>query len=77
MEDAKAIKKNIVNAIKELDLTDYVDICILIKSKASDTSKIVTETPRGTFIDLDSIDIGLLQQLGHMVSTKLQRIMSR
>jgi hypothetical protein len=75
VEDIKSIKKKITVAIKELERTDYVDICILIKSKAVDTSKIVCETPRGTFIDLDCVDEPLLRQLDHMISTKLQRIM--
>ncbi len=74
--DMKSIKKRIVNAIKDLDRTDCIDLCVLIKSNINDSS-VVSETPRGTFIDLDKLDDELLKQMDHMISTKLQRIASR
>ena len=74
--DISIIKRQISNAIKDLDRTDYIDICILIKSNSNETS-MVSETPRGTFIDLDYLDNELIRQLGHMITTKLQRISER
>lgn len=74
--EVKQIKRRISNAIKDLERTDYIDICVLIKSNATSHS-MVNETPRGTFINLDEIDIPLLKQLDHMISTKLQRISDR
>lgn len=72
----KAIKRRISGSIKDLDRTDYIDICILIKSNTQDSS-MISETARGTFIDLDGLDESLLKQLDNMISTKLQRISER
>lgn len=71
-----AIKRRIAGSIKDLDRTDYIDICILIKSNIQDSS-MISETARGTFIDLDGLDESLLKQLDNMISTKLQRISER
>lgn len=71
-----AIKRRITSSIKDLDPHDYIDICVLIKSNTTKTD-MINETPRGTFIDLDQIQIELLQQLDHMIFTKLQRISER
>jgi len=76
MSEIKLIKRKISNAIKDLDRPDYIDVCVLIKSNSNDTS-MISETPRGTFIDLDRINDGLVQQLYHMIDTKLQRISKR
>ncbi len=75
-DDIKVIKRKISNAIKDLERADYIDICILIKSNIVEQN-MITETPRGTFIDLDCLDEDLLKQLDHMISTKLQRISER
>lgn len=74
--DTKIIKRRIAGAIKDLERGDYIDICVLIKSNTSNTS-MISETPRGSFIDLDCLDIAVLEQLDHMISTKLQRIAER
>lgn len=74
--DLKLIKRIIVDAIKDLDRTDYIDICVLIKSNTMETTSI-NETARGTFIDLDGLDTALLLQLENMILTKLQRIAER
>lgn len=74
--DIKRMKKKITTAIKDLDRTDYIDICILIKSNTSDSS-MINETPRGTFIDLDRVDENIIYQLDNMISTKLHRISER
>jgi len=74
--DLKLIKRKIVNSIKDLDRSDYNDICMLIKSNLS-TYPMVNETPRGTFIDLDMLDESLINQLYNMIMTKLQRIAER
>ncbi len=74
--DIKSIKKRIVGSIKDLDRTDCIDICVLIKSNINDSS-MINETPRGTFIDLDQLDTSVLHQLDNMISTKLQRISQR
>lgn len=72
----KNIKRSIANAIKDLDRADYSDICVMIKSNSTATA-MVSETPRGTFIDLDQLDDNLIRQLNLMISTKLQRISQR
>lgn len=74
--DPKLIKRRISTAIKELDRTDYVDICILIKSN-NGSADVISETPRGTFVKLDQLEYSLLQQLDDMINTKLQRIARR
>ena len=76
MSDMTSIKRRISDSIKDLDPTDYIDICKLIKSEVSNNS-MISETPRGTFIDLDHLSEELLKQLDHMISTKLQRISER
>ncbi len=74
--DMKSTKKRIAGAIKDLDRTDCIDICILIKSNIMESS-MINETPRGTFIDLDKLDEDMLRQLDNMIRTKLQRISQR
>jgi hypothetical protein len=74
--DPKLVKRTIVDAIKDLDRTDYIDLCVLIKSNTTETTAI-NENARGTFIDLDGLDDGLLLQLENMILTKLQRIAER
>ncbi len=76
INEIKTIKRKISSAIKDLERADYIDICFLIKSNIVESS-MITETPRGTFIDLDCLDDDLLRQLDHMISTKLQRISER
>ena len=49
------LKRRILNAIKDLERSDYVDICVLIKSNIMDFS-MITETARGTFIELDLLN---------------------
>lgn len=70
------IKRRISTAIKDLERSDYMDICVLIKSNTCNTA-MVNETPRGTFIDLDQLEDHLLFQLNNMINTKLQRISER
>lgn len=70
------LKRRILNAIKDLERSDYVDICVLIKSNIMDSS-MITETARGTFIELDLLNHELIEQLDHMITTKLQRISER
>lgn len=74
--DIYAIKRTIASSIKDLERADYVDICTLIKGSTSNT-EMFTETPRGTFINLDRLDSSMLTELHHMISTKLQRISGR
>lgn len=74
--ELSTIKRKISNSIKELDPNDYVDICVLIKSNIS-SSEMISETPRGTFIDLDKLDENVLKQLDNMIATKMQRIAER
>ncbi len=74
--DSKSLKREIGSAIKDLDRSDYSDICKLIKSNVSSYS-MVSETPRGTFIDLDMLDEAVVRQLHNMIITKLQRIAGR
>ena len=76
IKDISKVKRNIVNSIKDLDRTDYIDICVLIKSNTTDTS-MINETARGTFIDLDRLEPSILYQLDNVISTKLQRISER
>lgn len=71
-----SVKKKIVGAIKDLDPTDYADICLFIKTNIGDTRAIVSETPRGTFVNLDLLEDALLEQLDHIISTKLARLRS-
>lgn len=74
--DNYALKRTIVSSIKDLERTDYVDICTLIKSSTT-TIDMFTETPRGTFVNLDRLEDAMLVELHHMISTKLQRISGR
>ncbi len=74
--DIKANKREIVNSIKDLDRSDYIDICMLLKSNLS-SYEMINELPKGTFIDLDMIDESLVLQLYNMITTKLQRIAER
>lgn len=71
-----AMKRRIVDCIKELDISDYRDICSLIKSKTQDVS-MINETSIGTNIDLDKMDENLLRYLDDMIQTKIQRIINR
>lgn len=72
MED---IKKRIESSIRELDKSDYEDICKLIKlfiPRAD--NNIITVINKGTRIDLNKLDDALLQKLDNMIDGKLQRI---
>ena len=71
-----AMKRRIVDCIKELDVSDYRDICSLIKSKTTCTN-MINETSIGTNINLDLIEPSLLRHIDDMVQTKLQRIINR
>jgi hypothetical protein len=68
--------RRIVECIKELDTSDYRDICSLIKSKTQDIN-MINETSIGTNINLDLIDDALLRHMDDMITTKLQRIINR
>lgn len=74
--DTKQLKRRIRNAIKDLERTDYNDICMLIKVNTN-SYPMIDENRKGTFINLDEIDLELLKQLDHMINTKLQRISGR
>ncbi len=70
-------KRRIMASIRELDKSDYNDICSLIKIYIpNDNNNIISISARGTYINLDQLDNKLLQQLDNMVLTKLQRIHS-
>lgn len=70
-------KRRIMASIRELDKSDYNDICSLIKIYIpNDGNNIISISARGTYINLDQLDPKLLQQLDNMVLTKLQRIHS-
>lgn len=70
-------KRRIMASIRELDKSDYNDICSLIKIYIpNDSNNIISISARGTYINLDQLDPKLLQQLDNMVLTKLQRIHS-
>ena len=66
-------KRRIISSIKDLDKSDYNDICMIIKNNTTDTS-MINITVKGTYINLDRIQIDILKQLDQMVQTKLQRI---
>lgn len=74
--DINQVKRRISSAIKDLERTDYIDICVLIKSNTTKTN-MINETPRGTFVNLEMLDENLLFQLDNMINTKLQRISER
>lgn len=70
-----SIKTRIISSIRDLDKSDYIDICSLIKlyvPVADGTCISITE--RGTYVNLDHLSEALLRQLDDMVLTKLQRI---
>jgi hypothetical protein len=70
-------KRRIMASIRELDKSDYNDICSLIKIYIPvANNNIISISARGTYINLDQIDEHLLKQLDNMVLTKLQRIHS-
>lgn len=72
---ADLAKRRISSSIRELDRSDYNDICSLIKMFIPVIDNdIITISARGTYINLDRLDNNLLQQLDNMVVTKLQRI---
>ena len=72
---ADLAKRRILSSIRELDRSDYNDICSLIKMFIPTVDNdIITISARGTYINLDRLDNNLLQQLDNMVVTKLQRI---
>lgn len=73
MSEIKAIKKTITRSIKDLDYSDFIDICVFIKSHVNNYT-MINETPKGTFIDLDKLDDQLIYQLNNIITTKLQRI---
>ena len=66
-------KRRIISSIKDLDKSDYNDICTIIKNNTTDTS-MVNITVKGTYINLDKINNDILRHLDQMVQTKLQRI---
>ena len=68
-------KVEILDTVKDLDKNDYIDICKLIKLTTLDYS-MIDVNERGTYIDLDRLDKGLLNEIHSMVHTKLQRIKS-
>ncbi len=69
------IKKRIRASIRELDRTDYIDICSLIKTHIPIADNVVVIiSARGTHIELDYLDPQLLRQMDNMIMTKLQRI---
>ncbi len=68
-------KVEILDTVKDLDKNDYIDICKLIKLTTLDYS-MIDINERGTYIDLDRLDKGLLSEIHSMVHTKLQRIKS-
>ncbi len=72
----KQQKREIDRAIKDLDRSDYQDICTVIKSNLT-SYPMVSETPKGTFIDLDMLDDVIITQLYNMVITKMKRIAER
>lgn len=68
-------KRRISLSIRELDRSDFNDICVLIKMFIPHADNdIITLSARGTYINLDRLDSEILQQLDNMVLTKLQRI---
>jgi len=68
-------KQRIKSSIRELDRSDYIDICSLIKMFVPTIDNIVvSQSARGTIINLDCLDNTLLQQLDNIIVTKLQRI---
>lgn len=71
-----SMKREIVESIKDLDISDYRDICSLIKSKTTNDI-MINETSIGTNINLDLIEDALLRHIYDMVTTKLQRIINR
>jgi hypothetical protein len=73
--DVNKLQKQILDGVKDLDRNDYMDICQLIKYKTNNYSMIKT-TEKGTYIDLDKLDLELLSELYSMIHTKLQRIKS-
>lgn len=68
-------KQRIKFSIRELDRSDCNDICSLAKMFVPVVdNKIVIQSARGTYINLDHLDHALLQQLDNIIVTKLQRI---
>lgn len=68
-------KQRIKSSIRELDRSDYNDICSLIKMFIPAVDNVtVIQSARGTYINLDCLDANLLQQLDNIIVTKLQRI---
>ncbi len=73
MESNCNIKKYILEGIKDLDKSDYIDICKLIKLKTNNYDMIAV-TERGTIVDLDNLDQELLNEIYSVIYSKLQRI---
>jgi roadblock/LC7 domain-containing protein len=71
----KIIKNYIITNVKNLDNNDFIDICKLIKLQTTDYSMVIVKK-KGTFINLDKLDIEILTELYSMISTKLQRIIN-
>ncbi len=69
-------KREIKKAIKDLDESDYIDICKLIKSNLS-AYPMVNVTICGTYIDIDQFSDEIIIQLHNMITTKLHRIAER
>ncbi len=72
---AELVKQRIKASIRELDKSDYEDICAFIKIFVPVVdNEIVSQSKLGTYIHLDPLDDTLLQQLDNVILTKLQRI---
>jgi hypothetical protein len=68
-------KQRIKSSIRELDRSDWIDICSLIKMFIPGVDNIIViQSARGTYINLDHLDNTLLQQLDNIIVTKLHRI---
>ena len=68
-------KRRIVAGMRDLDRSDYHDICVMIKTvHPKCDSRIITVSARGTHVNLDNLDENLLKQLDDKIISKLQRI---
>lgn len=68
-------KQRIVSGMRDLDRSDYHDICVMIKTVYPKCdNNIVTISARGTHVNLDELDHELLKQLDDKIISKLQRI---
>jgi hypothetical protein len=68
-------KRRIVAGMRDLDRSDYHDICVMIKTVyPKSDNKIITVSARGTHVNLDNLDDDLLKQLDDKIASKIQRI---